>query len=85
MLSFSATTRGDTARENGKEAQQNRDAYVGQELHNGPDERHMWNARRGATVHVSKHYRNPIRGRTKYVTRNEEEEEEKEWRGSDNR
>lgn len=41
MLSFSATTRSDTTRKNGKETQQNRDAYVGQELHNGPDKRHM--------------------------------------------
>lgn len=53
MLSFSATTRSDTTRKNGKETQQNRDAYVGQELHNGPDKRHMRNAWRGATVYVS--------------------------------
>lgn len=54
MLSLlSATARGDTSRKNGKEAQQNRDAYVGQELHNGSDKRHMRNARRRATIHVS--------------------------------
>lgn len=56
MLSFSATTRGDTARKDGEETQQNRDAHVGQELHNGPDKRHMRNAWGGATVHVSKSY-----------------------------
>lgn len=54
MLSFSATARGDTARKDGEETQQNRDAHVGQELHNGPDKRHMRNAWGGATVHVSK-------------------------------
>lgn len=56
MLSFSATTRGDTARKDGEETQQNRDAHVGQELHNGPDKCHMRNAWGGATVHVSKSY-----------------------------
>ena len=54
MLWFSATTRGDTARKDGEETQQDRDAHVGQELHNGPDKCHMRNAWGGATVHVSK-------------------------------
>lgn len=79
MLSFSATTRSDTTRKNGKETQQNRDAYVGQELHNGPDKRHMWNAWRGATVYVSS-FINSYASSFKRNVRNNKKKDKKESR-----
>lgn len=42
-----ATAGGDTTREDGKEAEQNRDPDACQELHNGTDQCDMRHARRG--------------------------------------
>lgn len=53
FLSSAATQGSHTSHKDGKEAFEDRNAYVGQKLHHGTDERHLRNERRRKTLHVS--------------------------------